>query len=739
MTVNRAAAAATCTLNTGDLWCGVVTVGTYSNGVGFTDSDGALTDNNGDQTITIGSASYTVSSVVILASPPGALVMGLDTQFPASDEETLEFHIGSSTFEVSEATFTDGIGYYWQNSGLSWSVGDTVDVRLRRATDDDAPTISVQDQTVNEGDQDPDDLLEDEGFPFQVTLSAASVQPVKYKVRRVELASDTATGDDLKHEILYLEQGEIAAGETSVYLRADIILDDTLDEPDETFTLEIYDFENATAGDQTRATITIEDDDDPPSVSVADAEATEGDPAEFAVTLSAASGQTVTVAVATSIESSDTAAAGDFTALPATTLTFMPGDTAETVTVQTTADTTDEPDETFTLTLSSPSNVTLGDATAKGTITNNDNTALASVTIAADQPAFTAELDNVTFTLTRTGDLAAALDVAVGLTQNRPLLASDDLAETVTFEAGEATATLRILFYRFAEHTVTEESTLTATVQTGSGYEPGSPNTVSTRIVVTDPAVTAWIEATAYTFAEDATGNDATIAVILRIATGVPVPNRNLYLAVSTQEISGQAESRVDYEPFTLQLEFQPSDFTSDRNRTHRQAGSDAGDRGRCPRRVGRDAECVPGTFSVVAGGRGAQAARRHGVPVGESFFSRCAVTVTIVDNDAAGGRNDPPLAVDDAAETVEDTPAFIDVLANDSDPNGDPLTVVEVSAPAHGTAMVAAAGTVEYTPEPDFHGTDRFTYVVGDGSGLTAQAAVGGDGAAGERPAVGG
>ena len=89
------------------------------------------------------------------------------------------------------------------------------------------------------------------------------------------------------------------------------------------------------------------------------------------------------------------------------------------------------------------------------------------------------------------------------------------------------------------------------------------------------------------------------------------------------------------------------------------------------------------------------------------------------------GGGNDPPLAVDDAAETVEGTAVFIDVLANDSDPNGDTLTVVEVSAPAHGTAVVAAAGTVAYTPEPDFYGTDRFTYVVGDGSGLTARAAV--------------
>ena len=103
----------------------------------------------------------------------------------------------------------------------------------------------------------------------------------------------------------------------------------------------------------------------------------------------------------------------------------------------------------------------------------------------------------------------------------------------------------------------------------------------------------------------------------------------------------------------------------------------------------------------------------------GSGLTARAAVEVTVLPV------NDPPLAVDDAAETVEGTAVFIDVLANDSDPNGDTLTVVEVSAPAHGTAVVAAAGTVEYTPGPDFHGTDRLTYVVGDGSGLTARAAV--------------
>ena len=98
------------------------------------------------------------------------------------------------------------------------------------------------------------------------------------------------------------------------------------------------------------------------------------------------------------------------------------------------------------------------------------------------------------------------------------------------------------------------------------------------------------------------------------------------------------------------------------------------------------------------------------------------AVTITVT---TGGGGTEPPLAVDDAAETAEDTPVTIDVLGNDSDPDGDTLTVAEVSAPAHGAARLTDAGTVEYTPEPDFHGSDRFTYVVDDGTGETARATV--------------
>ena len=103
----------------------------------------------------------------------------------------------------------------------------------------------------------------------------------------------------------------------------------------------------------------------------------------------------------------------------------------------------------------------------------------------------------------------------------------------------------------------------------------------------------------------------------------------------------------------------------------------------------------------------------------GPGLTAQAAVEVTVL------AVNDPPRAVDDAAETPEDTPVTIAVLANDSDADGDTLTVLEASAPAHGTASLTDTGTVEYTPEPDYHGSDRFTYVVGDGPSLTAQAAV--------------
>ena len=253
--------------------------------------------------------------------------------------------------------------------------------------DDDPPTISVVDMTVIEGDLNPDNVPtfnNNPGFPWTVTLSEASEKRVRYRSRQV--VDGTATDADLKVTVAFSGRPSIQAGLTSVVRGVNNIVNDALDEDDETFTIEVYDLENATAGAKTRSTITIEDDDPTPTVTVADAAATEGDKVEFVVTLSAVSGRDVDVDYATSVATGDDAVSGtDFTAANGT-LTIAAADSTATGTieVQTTEDDASESAETFTLTISSPDNATLTtDTTATGTINNRATTAAEPTTFAA--------------------------------------------------------------------------------------------------------------------------------------------------------------------------------------------------------------------------------------------------------------------------------------------------------------------------------------------------------------------
>jgi len=84
-----------------------------------------------------------------------------------------------------------------------------------------------------------------------------------------------------------------------------------------------------------------------------------------------------------------------------------------------------------------------------------------------------------------------------------------------------------------------------------------------------------------------------------------------------------------------------------------------------------------------------------------------------------------PPLPLDDQAETTMHTPVTIAVLDNDSDPDGDTLTVLSVSAPPNGTVDTLPDNSLVYTPVGDFHGTDTFDYTVADGNGGRATATV--------------
>ena len=84
-----------------------------------------------------------------------------------------------------------------------------------------------------------------------------------------------------------------------------------------------------------------------------------------------------------------------------------------------------------------------------------------------------------------------------------------------------------------------------------------------------------------------------------------------------------------------------------------------------------------------------------------------------------------PPVARDDAATTPYLTPEVIDVLANDTDPNGFFLSVTSVGVATNGTAKILPGGAVNYSPQPGFVGSDSFEYSISDGHGGIASANV--------------
>ena len=243
--------------------------------------------------------------------------------------------------------------------------------------DDDPPTLTVA------------DLQHDENVLIAymtVSLSELSEKRVRFRLRQVDRTEDTATDADWNpnQATTFIA---ISAGNMSGQFWAVTIVRDTLDEDDETLTVEAYSLQNATGSAADReATITIVDDDPTPTVTVADAAATEGDKVEFVVTLSAVSGRDVDVDYATSVATGDGAVSGtDFTAASGT-LTIAAADSTATGTieVQTTEDDASESAETFTLTISSPDNATLTtDTTATGTINNRATTAAEPTTFAA--------------------------------------------------------------------------------------------------------------------------------------------------------------------------------------------------------------------------------------------------------------------------------------------------------------------------------------------------------------------
>jgi Calx-beta domain/Bacterial Ig domain len=292
------------------------------------------------------------------------------------------------------------------------------------------PVVSIGNANVTEGDSGT--IV----ASFPVTLSASSSLTVT-------VAYATANGTATSGSDYQSTSGTVTfTPGTTTQIVSVTVLGDTLDEANETFAVELSNPVNATIGDAT-GSATITDNDPVPSLAIGDVSVGEGNAvASFTVTLSAASGRTVTVNYATA---AGTAASGaDFTSATGT-VTFAAGVTAQTVNVNIVDDTTDEPNEQFTVGLSGATNASFADKTGAATIVDNDNPASLTINDVSINEGNSGQ-SNVTFTVTLSPTSGHTVTVKYATASGTATAGTDFSARTgtLTFTPAELTRTFTV-------------------------------------------------------------------------------------------------------------------------------------------------------------------------------------------------------------------------------------------------------------------------------------------------------
>ena len=317
-------------------------------------------------------SSKTVS--VDLATTPRALVFIPSIAFEGEDfvakSETITFAPGETqkTFVVSIIDDPNDEPLEQLYVDVTNAINATIDTPSPNAAirdNDDPPTVSVTSVTVDESAGTAlITVAPDNPSGFTTSISVAS-------------ADGTATGGSDYLPVSFSLQFNPYEASKSFNIQ---IFEDALSEADETFDVTLLNASGLTAGPP--GVVTITDNDVAPSLSIDDVTVAENTgTATFTVSLSAASGQAVSVDFATA---AGTATAGsDFTANSGT-LNFAAGDTSETISVLISDDSLDELDEGFSVALSSAVNANISDSLGVGTITDNDsapNLSIADVTV----------------------------------------------------------------------------------------------------------------------------------------------------------------------------------------------------------------------------------------------------------------------------------------------------------------------------------------------------------------------
>lgn len=143
----------------------------------------------------------------------------------------------------------------------------------------------------------------------------------------------------------------------------------------------------------------------------------------------------------------------------------------------------------------------------------------------------------------------------------------------------------------------------------------------------------------------------------------------------------------------------------------------------------------TPSGFGGLAPGETAEDVFTYTVTDRNGGTASASVTVTVTGTEGSTDENEPPAAADDAFEVVKTAgPVFFDILANDTDPNGDPLEIVSLTpvGAVDGLFMLTGDGRLRYDAEGQFPGlaagettVETFDYTIADGRGGTDTARV--------------
>ena len=339
----------------------------------------------------------------------------------------LTFAPGETTAGIAVRLLDDAVeepdeSFVVRLTGAQFATIGQADGIGRIVDNDEPPEVSIVDAGT---------AVEGAPLSFRVDLSGLSARSIQAEYRTV--AGTAMPGDDY-----VADRGVVAfaPGETTRTIEV-ATLDDAIDEANETLSVRLVDVHGARV-QRRQALGTIADNDAPPSLAIRGGVGLEGGAISFVVELDGASSLPVTVEYATR---DDSALQGDDYHAATGVLEFDAFETHRTINVDLVDDQAEEPDETFALTLDSPTNAELAQATATGTIIDDDGTVVVSI---AGQSA--AEGDAVEFRVSVAGTAHDVLVVDFATADGTARAGADYEATegTLTFAVGEDVHLARI-------------------------------------------------------------------------------------------------------------------------------------------------------------------------------------------------------------------------------------------------------------------------------------------------------